>query len=323
MPRVAPVDDGDPQAGQAGTGGSAGPAHAGVTAATVPRPVVEHGHRAAGAARAPGGGRRGGRPAGPVAQPDGRRRRAGPRPSAGTPRTSSPARPASPPGSRSALAPSRWHRAISSMSNAKPAVRSAAPRRRASGPEKNLNPHWVSVAPGTTWRARARNAAAPSPAGRAVPVLHHRGVQRRGTPTTNELPAVSRPIVTSRAARSVAMSASQKPDERGLGGQQPGPDRTAPCPGGHSRSSRTGTGPAGQLPHHVAGPRRCWRCPPRGSPLGSGRQAALRHRASSPPGSLRASLWAGTTISIGTGAALGAPSGGRVTTARPGQRFPY
>ena len=64
------------------------------------------------------------------------------------------------------------------MSKAKPAVRSGRAAARASGPEKNLNPHWVSVTPGTIARASARNVAAPDPAGGAAPVLDHRGLQR-------------------------------------------------------------------------------------------------------------------------------------------------
>ena len=46
------------------------------------------------------------------------------------------------------VAPSRRQFATSSMSKAKPAVRSGSAAARASGPEKNLNPHWVSLAAG-------------------------------------------------------------------------------------------------------------------------------------------------------------------------------
>jgi len=53
----------------------------------------------------------------------------------------------------------------------------------------------------------------------------------------------------------------------------------------------------------------------------NGRTAAFWHRAASPPGSLRASLCAGMTISMDTGQTP--LSGDVVTTAKAGQRFPY
>ena len=78
-------------------------------------------------------------------------------------------------------APSRWQIAISSMSKAKPPVRSGSAAARASGPEKNLNPHWVSVASGTILAGQGAERGGAEPADRAVPVLHHRAVQPRAT----------------------------------------------------------------------------------------------------------------------------------------------
>ena len=137
-------------------------------------------------------------------------------------------------------------------------------------------------------------------------------------PTTTGFPAVSRLITVSSADRSVAMSASQNPTNGAWVASKP--VRTAsPLPGRGQRSNRTGTGLAGQ--------RRA------SSPVASvlalsttrtavrtGRLAALWHSAPSPSGSLRASLWAGTMISID---AVEWPPGGMVVTARPGQRVPY
>jgi len=206
------------------------------------------------------------------------------------------------------------------MSKAKPGVVSRSAAARASGPEKNLNPHWVSVAPGTTLRAMARNTAAPA---RRTALCRFSTTEPASPrePTTNEFPSASRPSATSSAARSVAMSASQNPTNGARVASSP--VRTAsPLPGRSQRSRLTGTGPAGhrRTTSLVAS---VLALSTTRIPAGTWSAAALRHRASSPSGSLRASLRAGTTISICIGAAPGAPSGGRVTTARPGQRFPY
>src|SRR6266516_7634386 len=212
-------------------------------------------------------------------------------------------------------APSRWQRAISSMSKAKPVVRNGRAAALASGPEKNLNPHWVSVAPGTIWRARARNTTAP--ARRAALCLSSTTeAASPREPTTMGVPAVSRPTATSNADRSVAMSASQKPTNGARLASSPA--RTAsPLPGRGQRSSRTGTGPAGH-------PCTTWPVP---SVLAlsttriavrSGSVAACWHSAARPPGSLRASLRAGTMISMDTAGALQLAPGGMVVTPRAG-----
>ena len=192
------------------------------------------------------------------------------------------------------VAPSRWQRAISSMSKAKPTVRSGSTADRTSGPEKNLNPHWVSVASGTIWRAIARNTAAPT---------RRTALDRTSTtdspsarePITMGCPAASRLIAVSRADSSVAMSASQKPTSGARVASRPA--RTAmPLPGRSQRSSRTGTGCRGQrrttspVPSELA-------LSTTMMAAGSGSAAAFLHSTASPSGSLRASLCAGTTIS--------------------------
>ena len=108
------------------------------------------------------------------------------------------------------VAPSCWQRASNSTSKANPAVRSDRAAERASGPEKNLKPHWVSVASGTIRRASARNAVAPA---RRTPLCRSSATEASSSrdPMTSGLPAASRRTATSRAARSVAMSASQNP----------------------------------------------------------------------------------------------------------------
>ena len=117
------------------------------------------------------------------------------------------------------------------------------------------------------------------------------------------------------------MSASQNPTNGAWVASSPA--RTArPLPGRGQCSSRTGTGPAGQSRTTSAV----------GSVLAlsttriaarSGRVAAFPHSAASPSGSLRASLRAGTTISIDAGGASGWPAGGMPAPRPPDQRVPY
>src|SRR5215831_8090566 len=210
------------------------------------------------------------------------------------------------------VAPSRWQRAISSMSNAKPVVRSGRTAALASGPEKNLKPHWVSLMPGTIRRARERNAAAPI---RRIALRRSSTIEPSAArdPMTTCLPDASRLRARSRADRSVAMSASQKPTSGARVASRP--VRTAsPLPGRSHRSSRTGTGPAGQsrtsspVPSVLA-------LSTTTTPVRTGSEAALRHSAASPAGSRRASLCAGTMISMDTGESQRWPSGGTARTA--------
>ncbi len=117
------------------------------------------------------------------------------------------------------------------------------------------------------------------------------------------------------------MSASQNPTNGARVASRPA--RTArPLPARWQRSRPTGTGPAGQSRTTSLV----------GSVLAlsttriaarSGSAAALRHSVANPSGSLQASLWAGTMISMETGATSRRPSGGMSATARPGQRVPY
>ena len=60
------------------------------------------------------------------------------------------------------VAPSCKQVASSSTSKANPAVRRGRTAALASGPAKNLNPHWVSAVPGRIQRATIRNRAAPA-----------------------------------------------------------------------------------------------------------------------------------------------------------------
>src|SRR5215469_7718548 len=211
------------------------------------------------------------------------------------------------------VAPSRWQQAISSMSKAKPAERSGRTAALASGPEKNLKPHWVSLTPGTIRCARQRN---------AVPPIRRIARCRSSTtepssardPMTTCLPAASSLSARSRADRSVAMSASQKPTNGARVASRP--VRTAsPLPGWSHRSSRTGTGPAGQsrtsspVPSELA-------LSTTTTAVRNGSEAARWHSAASPAGSRRASLCAGTTISTDTGESQRWPSGGTARTPR-------
>ena len=179
------------------------------------------------------------------------------------------------------VAPSRWQVAISSTSKAKPAVRSGSAAARASGPAKNLNPHWVSVAPGHDRAGQPRNTAAPSPPGRAVPVLHHRRVQRAG-PDDHGVPGgqqADRDVEGRQVGGHVRVA---EPDERGPGGEQPGPHREALAralaaqqPDRH-RAGRP-------VPHHVAGASVLALSTTRMA-VRSGSVAAFAHRAREPAG---------------------------------------
>jgi hypothetical protein len=111
-------------------------------------------------------------------------------------------------GISASVAPSRRQFAISSMSKAKPAVRSGSAAARASGPEKNLNPHWVSLTPGTIPRASERNTAAPTRLAGLCLASTCEDCSARD-PMTASYPAASSLSAVSRADRSVAMSASQ------------------------------------------------------------------------------------------------------------------
>ena len=79
------------------------------------------------------------------------------------------------------VAPSCWQRAISSTSKAKPVVRSGRAAARASGPEKNLNPHWVSVASGHDPAGQRPECHRAGPADTVAPLLGHRGSRARAT----------------------------------------------------------------------------------------------------------------------------------------------
>src|SRR6266581_194341 len=143
------------------------------------------------------------------------------------------------------LAPSSIHLAISSMSNENPAARIRTAAARASGPEKNLKPHWVSVASATTVRARRRNTLAP--AVRNTLCRASTTEQRCARePITARWPVASRLMTRSNAERSVAMSASQNPMNGAWVASSPA--RTAaPLPRRAQFSSRTGTGSVGQF----------------------------------------------------------------------------
>src|SRR5450759_2274656 len=121
-----------------------------------------------------------------------------------------------------------------------PLARAAA---RASGPEKNLNPHWVSVASGTIRRASARNVVAPI---RRIPLCLSSTTEASSIrdPMTRGFPRVSRLTATSRADRSVAMSASQNPTNGARVASRPA-GTASPLPARSHCTSLTGTGPAG------------------------------------------------------------------------------
>src|SRR5262245_14036982 len=155
MPRVAPVEDGDPQAAEIRGEDS----HAVVTAAGGAGGEIA-GEVAGAGGPGGGAGARGGR-AGRWCSQMAARSRTMPAEWRGTENVE-PGTSRQVTGISVRVAPSHRQRAISSMSNAKPVVRSGRTAARASGPEKNLKPHWVSLTPGTIRRARQRNAAAPS-----------------------------------------------------------------------------------------------------------------------------------------------------------------
>src|SRR6185312_1360449 len=167
------------------------------------------------------------------------------------------------------------------------------------------------LTPGTIRRARQRNAAAPT---RRIELCRSSTTEPSSArdPMTTCLPAASSLRVRSRADRSVAMSASQKPTKGARVASRPA--RTAsPLPGRSHRSSRTGTGPAGQsrtgspVPSVLA-------LSTTTTAAGNGSEAALPHSAVSPAGSRRASLCAGTTISMDTGESRRWPSRGTAHT---------
>jgi hypothetical protein len=180
------------------------------------------------------------------------------------------------------------------MSKAKPVEVISAAAALATGPLKNLNPHCVSHRPGAASRAAKRNAAAPIRR-KMLCLASTTESGRARDPTTADAPPASSVTASSNAFRSVAMSASQKPTYGAWLASRPA--RTAaPFPRASHRTSRTGTGPAGQslamsavlsvLPLSTTM-----------TATPNGRVAAFAQSFARPSGSRAASFLAGTMIS--------------------------
>jgi hypothetical protein len=196
------------------------------------------------------------------------------------------------------VVPRRRQVASNSTSKANPAVRRDTAAALASGPEKNLNPHWVSEAPGIVQRAIERNRAAPA-ARTALDRASTTDVLSARDPMTRGCPATRRLMATSRADSSVAMSASQNPTNGARVASSP--SRTAaPLPGRSQRSSPTGTGPGGHARTTSAVESELALSTTRIA-VRNGRVAAFSQRTRRPPGSRRSSFRAGTTISTDAG----------------------
>ena len=193
------------------------------------------------------------------------------------------------------VAPSRRQVASSSTSKANPAVRSGSAAARASGPEKNLNPHWVSVESRDDPAGHGAEHGGTDPADRARPDLDDRRRSAPREPMTTGCPAASRLTAASRADRSVAMSASQNPTNGRLGGEQARPDRDALARALAAQQPDRNRRP-GTAAHDVGG-RVGARAVHHEDRAAQRQRRRLLARAASPPGSLRASLRAGTTIS--------------------------
>ena len=130
------------------------------------------------------------------------------------------------------------------------AVRSGSAAARASGPEKNLNPHWVSVAPARSC-GPGRGTRPRRPAGRAVRSSTTEPFTARD-PMTTGWPGGEQ-ADRRRPGRTGRWPCPRRRSRRTAPGWPAAPPHRTALAGRSQRSSRTGTGPCRPVPDHVGG----------------------------------------------------------------------